>query len=201
MAQSQGRAQQCLVVTENLPAEQRAAAVSKAAPSAAHPGMPTCPRAVGSPPGAKAVPGLAHPVWPRRTLTLWPQSLRVSYLVDQELWLVMEYMDGGTLSDVISQTYLSEDEMAAVCLQCLQGLDFLHVNHVIHQNVKSSNILLRTDGSVKLADFDLFAQLTPEESRQSSVALTSGWMAPEVMAGQPYGPKVDIWSLGTVGIE
>ncbi|XP_056356723.1 fibrous sheath CABYR-binding protein-like isoform X1 [Oenanthe melanoleuca] len=123
------------------------------------------------------------------------------YLVDQELWLVMEYMDGGTLSDVISQTYLSEDEMAAVSLQCLQGLDFLHVNHVIHQNVKSSNILLRTDGSVKLADFDLFAQLTPEESRQSSVAVTSGWMAPEVMAGQPYGPKVDIWSLGIVGIE
>ncbi|XP_016160843.1 PREDICTED: serine/threonine-protein kinase CST20-like [Ficedula albicollis] len=123
------------------------------------------------------------------------------YLLDEELWLVMEYMDGGTLSDVISQTYLSEDEMAAVSRQCLHGLDFLHINHVIHRNVKSCNILLRTDGSVKLADFDLFAQLTPEHSRQSSVACTSGCMAPEVMAGQPYGPKVDIWSLGIVGIE
>ncbi|XP_056369758.1 serine/threonine-protein kinase PAK 3-like [Oenanthe melanoleuca] len=123
------------------------------------------------------------------------------YLVHEQLWLVMEYMDGGTLSDVIRKTCLSEGEIAAVSWQCLQGLDFLHINHVIHGNVKSCNILLRTDGSVKLADFDLFAQLTPKQSRWSSVTSTSGWMAPEVMAGQPYGPKVDIWSFGIVGIE
>ncbi|XP_064261192.1 serine/threonine-protein kinase PAK 2-like [Passer domesticus] len=113
----------------------------------------------------------------------------------------MEYMDRGALSDVISKSYLSEDEMAAISRECLQGLDFLHSNHVIHQDLKSSNILLRTDGSVKLADFGLFAQLPPEQSRQSSMAGTSGWMAPEVVTGQPYGPKVDIWSLGIVGIE
>ncbi|XP_053858848.1 serine/threonine-protein kinase PAK 3-like [Vidua macroura] len=91
--------------------------------------------------------------------------------------------------------------MAAISRECLQGLDFLHSNHVIHRDVKSSNILLRTDGSVKLADSGLFAQLTPEQSRRSSVAGTSGWMAPEVVTGQPCGPKVDIWSLGIVGIE
>ncbi|NWY91794.1 PAK1 kinase, partial [Loxia curvirostra] len=124
-----------------------------------------------------------------------------SYLVDKQFWLVMEYMDGGTLSDVISKTYLCEDEMAAISQECLRGLDFLHSNHVIHQDVKSGNILLRTDGSVKLADFGLFAQLTPEQSRQSSVVSTPGWMAPEVLTGQPYGPKVDIWSFGIVGIE
>ncbi|NXB85563.1 PAK3 kinase, partial [Vidua chalybeata] len=124
-----------------------------------------------------------------------------SYLVDEQLWLVMEYMDGGTLSDVISETHMSEREMAAISRECLQGLDFLHSNHVIHRDVKSSNILLRTDGSVKLADSGPFAQLTPEQSRRSSVASTSGWMAPEVVTGQPCGPKVDIWSLGIVGIE
>ncbi|XP_053860028.1 serine/threonine-protein kinase PAK 3-like [Vidua macroura] len=123
------------------------------------------------------------------------------YRVDGQRWLVMEYMDGGTLSDVISETYLSEDEMAAISRECLQGLDFLHSNHVIHRDVKSSNILLRTDGSVKLADSGLFVQLTPEQSRRSSVASISGWMAPEVVTGQPCGPKVDIWSLGIVGIE
>ncbi|XP_030824547.1 serine/threonine-protein kinase PAK 3-like [Camarhynchus parvulus] len=124
-----------------------------------------------------------------------------SYLVGEELWMVMEYMDGGALSDIIRKTYLSEDETAAISRECLQGLDFLHSNHMIHQDVKSSNILLRTDGSVKLADFGLFAHLTPEQSRRSSVAGTSGWLAPEVVTGQPYGPKVDIWSLGIVGIE
>nr|XP_041576830.1 serine/threonine-protein kinase PAK 1 [Taeniopygia guttata] len=124
-----------------------------------------------------------------------------SCLVDEQLWLVMEYMDGGTLSDVISKTYLCEDEMAAISQECLQGLDFLHSNHMIHQDVKSSNILLRTDGSVKLADSGLSAQLTPEQSRRSSVASTSGWMAPEVVTGQAYGPKADVWSFGIVGIE
>ncbi|NXH62920.1 PAK3 kinase, partial [Rhabdornis inornatus] len=124
-----------------------------------------------------------------------------SYLVDKQFWLVMEYMDGGTLRDVISKNYLFEDEIAAVSQECLQGLDFLHINSIVHQNVKSCNILLRTNGSVKLADFGLFAQLTPEQSRWSSVASASGWMAPEIVTGQPYGPKVDIWSLGIVGIE
>ncbi|NWH41633.1 PAK3 kinase, partial [Chloropsis hardwickii] len=124
-----------------------------------------------------------------------------SYVVDKQFWLVMEYMDGGTLSDVIKETHMSEREIATVSRECLQGLDFLHSNHVIHQDVKSHNILLGTDGSVKLADFGLFAQLTPEQSRRSSVAGTSGWMAPEVVTGQPYGPKVDIWSFGIVGIE
>ncbi|XP_063037471.1 serine/threonine-protein kinase PAK 3-like [Melospiza melodia melodia] len=124
-----------------------------------------------------------------------------SYLVGDELWLVMEFMDGGTLSDIISKTCLSEDQMAAIFQECLRGLYFLHSNHVIYRDVKSCNILLRTNGSVKLADFGLFAQLTPEQSRRSSVAGTSGWLAPEVVTGQPYGPKVDIWSLGIVGIE
>ncbi|XP_074389974.1 serine/threonine-protein kinase PAK 3-like [Zonotrichia albicollis] len=78
-----------------------------------------------------------------------------SYLVGEELSLVIGYMDGGTLSNVISQTYLLEDEMAAISQECLQGLHFLHSNHVIHQDVKSRNILLRTDGSVKLGQYIL----------------------------------------------
>ncbi|NXK70926.1 PAK1 kinase, partial [Sylvietta virens] len=113
-----------------------------------------------------------------------------SHLVHEELWLVMEYMDGGTLSDVISETDMSGDEIPAVSGECLQGLDFLHSNHVMHRDVKSLNILLQTDGSVKLADFGLCAQLSPGQSRQSSVIGTVWWMAPEVVKDQTYGPKV-----------
>ncbi|XP_064593703.1 uncharacterized protein LOC135460716 [Zonotrichia leucophrys gambelii] len=124
-----------------------------------------------------------------------------SYLVGEELWLVMEYMDGGALSDIIYKTCLSEHHIAAISRECLQGLHFLHSNRVIHRDVKSDNILLRTDGSVKLTDFGLSTQLTPEQSRPCLVAGTPWWMAPEVVTGQPYGPKVDIWSFGIVGIE
>ncbi|NWT62417.1 PAK3 kinase, partial [Erythrocercus mccallii] len=124
-----------------------------------------------------------------------------SYLVDDQLWLVMEYMDGGTLRDVISVTHMSEGEIAAVSRECLQGLDFLHSNLTIHRDVKSCNILLRRDGSVKLADFGLSAQLIHQQNQRTSMAGTSWWMAPEVVMRKPYGPKVDIWSFGIVGIE
>ncbi|XP_077047201.1 serine/threonine-protein kinase PAK 3-like [Agelaius phoeniceus] len=124
-----------------------------------------------------------------------------SFLVDGDLWLVMEYMDGGTLRDIVRQTRMAEGEMAAVSRECLQGLDFLHSNRVIHRDLKSSNILLGMDGSVRLADFGLCAQLSPEQDQRSSMVGTAHWMAPEVVTRSPYGPKVDIWSFGIVTIE
>ncbi|XP_037980375.1 serine/threonine-protein kinase PAK 3-like isoform X1 [Motacilla alba alba] len=124
-----------------------------------------------------------------------------SYLVDEELWLVMEYMDGGSLHDVIRETHLAEGEIAAVSRECLQGLDFLHSKQVMHRDIKSHNILLGLDGSVKLADFGLSAQLTAEQSKRRSAVGTTYWMAPEIFTRKCYGPKVDIWSFGIVGIE
>ncbi|NWY68752.1 PAK3 kinase, partial [Erithacus rubecula] len=83
----------------------------------------------------------------------------------------------------------------------LQGLAFLHANRVIHRDIKSSNILLGWDGSVKLADIGLCAVLIHEQSKRRSVVGTTCWMAPEFVRGEPYGPKVDTWSLGIVEIE
>ncbi|NWZ73981.1 PAK3 kinase, partial [Acrocephalus arundinaceus] len=77
----------------------------------------------------------------------------------------------------------------------LQALDFLHSSQVIPKEVKSSGILLGMDGSVRLADFDLCAQLTP-----SSMVGTAHGMAPAGSSGA-HGPKVDIWSLGMVAVE
>ncbi|KAL9815771.1 serine/threonine-protein kinase PAK 3-like [Geothlypis trichas] len=124
-----------------------------------------------------------------------------SYLVDAELLLVMEFMDGGTLFDVLAAVYLEEGQIGAVCRECLQGLHFLHSRQVIHRDIKSNNVLVGMDGSVKLGDFGLCAQLSPERSKRSSSVGTPSWMAPEVVRGEAYGPKVDIWSLGIMGLE
>ncbi|NXB60216.1 PAK3 kinase, partial [Struthidea cinerea] len=117
------------------------------------------------------------------------------------LWLVIKYMNGGTLQDAVRQTHLAEEEMAAVSHECLQALDFLHSSQLIDRDLKSSNILLGMDSTVKLADFGFCTQLTPEQDQQSSMVGTAHWMAPEVVSCSPYGLKVDIWSFGIVTFE
>ncbi|XP_064259941.1 serine/threonine-protein kinase PAK 3-like [Passer domesticus] len=124
-----------------------------------------------------------------------------SYLVNEAVLLVLEYMDGGSLGDVVSVRRMAVGHIATVCRECLQGLAFLHANQVIHRDIKSDNILLGRDGSVKLADFGLCALLSPEQRKRRSMVGTTCWMAPEVVRREPYGPKVDTWSLGIVGIE
>nr|XP_030128779.3 serine/threonine-protein kinase PAK 3 isoform X1 [Taeniopygia guttata] len=124
-----------------------------------------------------------------------------SYLVNEDLWLVMEYVDGGTLTSVLVQVFMEERIIAAISRECLKALDFLHSKNVIHRDVKSDNILLGMDGSVKLTDFGLCAQLTQERSTRCTVLGTPYWVAPEILKRKEYNTQVDVWALGIVAIE
>uniref|UniRef100_A0A672Q7H2 non-specific serine/threonine protein kinase n=1 Tax=Sinocyclocheilus grahami TaxID=75366 RepID=A0A672Q7H2_SINGR len=124
-----------------------------------------------------------------------------SYLVSDELWVVMEFLEGGALTDIVTHTRMNEEQIATVCLSVLKALSYLHTQGVIHRDIKSDSILLTSDGRIKLSDFGFCAQVSKEVPKRKSLVGTPYWMAPEVISRLPYGTEVDIWSLGIMVIE
>ncbi|XP_009488985.2 serine/threonine-protein kinase PAK 6 isoform X2 [Pelecanus crispus] len=112
-----------------------------------------------------------------------------SYLVGEELWVLMEFLQGGALTDIVSQIRLNEEQIATVCESVLQALTYLHSQGVIHRDIKSDSILLTLDGRVKLSDFGFCAQISKDVPKRKSLVGTPYWMAPEVIARIPYATE------------
>ncbi|XP_073132185.1 mitogen-activated protein kinase kinase 6 [Henckelia pumila] len=117
--------------------------------------------------------------------------------------LVFEYMDRGSLVDIIRQLKtILEPYLAVVCKQVLQGLVYLHhERHVIHRDIKPSNLLVNHKGEVKITDFGVSAVLATSMGQRDTFVGTYNYMAPERISGSTYDNKSDIWSLGLVILE
>ena len=87
-----------------------------------------------------------------------------SFLYRNELWVVMEYMEGGSLTDVVTANLMTEGQIAAVSRETCQGLEHLHRHGVIHRDIKSDNVLLSLTGDIKLSESNLHSLLKIKRS-------------------------------------
>ncbi|CAF0773124.1 unnamed protein product [Adineta ricciae] len=118
--------------------------------------------------------------------------------------IIMEYVDGGSLSQHLSKFgQFQEPVIRNYTRQLLEGLQYLHENHILHRDIKSANILVNSRGEIKIADFGTSKRLAGLQLCTEDSVGTLQYMSPDVVLVPPmgYGPEVDIWSVGCTVIE
>ncbi|XP_061580530.1 serine/threonine-protein kinase PITSLRE [Cololabis saira] len=123
--------------------------------------------------------------------------------------IFMEYIPGGSIASIIHRFGpLPEKVLALYTHQILEGVAYLHLNRVIHRDLKGNNVMLMPNGVIKLIDFGCARRLSclnytvcNSGELLKSVHGTPYWMAPEVISKSGYGMKSDIWSVGCTVFE
>ncbi|OSX69635.1 hypothetical protein BU14_1330s0004, partial [Porphyra umbilicalis] len=113
--------------------------------------------------------------------------------------LVMQYVPGGSLRDALRKKgHFSEPDARLVLRGILRGLEYLHVNRIIHRDVKPENVLLATPTHPLITDFGLATFTSSRVPLLRTIVGTPAYVAPELLRGERYGPAVDVWAAGIV---
>ncbi|HST17339.1 MAG TPA: serine/threonine-protein kinase [Gaiellaceae bacterium] len=118
-------------------------------------------------------------------------------------FIVMEYIEGGSLSDEIRRSGAQPPQRALAWLETVaDALDYAHARGVVHRDVKPANLLLDDDDAIHVADFGIASAAGLDSLTQTGTILgTSGYLAPEQAQGRAAGPEADRYALGVVAFE
>lgn len=124
---------------------------------------------------------------------------------DEDVFLVMELIDGPTLGDIVQRTApLAADAVVAIGHQVAVGLGAAHRNGLVHRDVKPANVLLTASGTAKVADFGIAKALGGVQAtltQPGEVLGTASYLAPEQLSGEDVDPRADVYALGLVLYE
>ena len=118
-------------------------------------------------------------------------------------FIVMEYVDGHSCAELLrDRGPMSARDAVEILCQACRGLDYAHRNGVVHRDVKPGNLMVNTDGVVKLADFGIAKAAEQSDiTKVGSVLGTAAYLSPEQARGEPAGPASDIYALGVVSYQ
>ena len=125
------------------------------------------------------------------------------YYFKNQFFIILEYMELSGMKDICVENYMnhSEDFCRYTLYKVALGLNSMHMEDIIHRDIKSDNILHNLEGEIKIADMGFACVLSDEEQNSEANKGTTHWIAPEIKKGTLYSKSVDVWSFGCFAYE
>ena len=127
-----------------------------------------------------------------------------SFIEDSALYIILELCDKGDLKTYLDRRMgrpLDEKVVRKFFVQLCLGLEYLHYHHILHRDIKSRNVFLVNEDTLRIGDLGLAKVLALQNDYAHTIVGTPYYLSPELLQGQPYNQKSDVWALGCVLYE